>query len=234
MRSVASIANERQKPSSAEFMTNTPTPAGEHPGLYLLLRRFLVVGFLIILDLWSKSFVFEWLRSDRAELVRDACGHARQHVLGEDVQWFTFMLSENPGAAFGQFASFPHALIGLRIVAVIALTVMIIRARRGSGLLSGEALFNGALILVLAGALGNLYDNLMLEATGGHPYGKVRDFIDVYFVSWKQHFPTFNVADSCISVGAVILLLGSFMKRDEKPSEDPEPGMEAGPTDAPA
>jgi signal peptidase II len=206
-------------------MTTTPE-LGDRPGVALLLRRFLVVGVLIALDLWSKAYVFEWLRSDGIELVRDGCGHARMHVLGENVQWFTFMLSENPGAAFGQFAGFPHALIGLRIVAVIALTVMIIRARLGN------AWFNGALILVLSGALGNLYDNLMLEATGGHPYGKVRDFIDVYFVTWKSHFPTFNVADSCISVGAVILLIGSFVKTDgEKESAgEAEPESEVATT----
>ena len=54
-------------------------------------------------------------------------------------------------------------------------------------------------------------------------YGAVRDFIDVYTPQWRDtlpwgaHFPTFNVADSCITVGAVLLLLSGFgdSKKDE-------------------
>jgi signal peptidase II len=68
-----------------------------------------------------------------------------------------------------------------------------------------------ALVLVLAGAVGNLYDNLFL-AREGETFGQVRDFVDVYFTAWDWHFPTFNVADSCISVGAVLLFVSSFAK----------------------
>ena len=52
-------------------------------------------------------------------------------------------------------------------------------------------------MLVLGGALGNVTDRIRL--------GYVVDFIDVYYRSW--HFPTFNVADSAIFVGAVLLIL---------------------------
>ena len=189
------------------------------PGVLILVRRFAVVAALIALDLWSKAGVFAWLRDPSTEMLRDACGHLRHHVLGEDIGWFTFMLSENPGAAFGQFAGFPHALIGLRLVAVVVLSVMIFRSK------TNNPWVVTALLLVLAGALGNLYDNLFLPTDGVHPYGKVRDFIDVYHEGWKKHFPTFNVADSCISVGAAILLLSSFVKREE-PSEVPEPAAD--------
>ncbi|MEO0662199.1 MAG: signal peptidase II, partial [Planctomycetota bacterium] len=77
----------------------------------------------------------------------------------------------------------------------------------------GQPVQLAALVLVLAGALGNLYDNLYFEPHPGLPgflegrsYGPVRDFIDVYFAPWDWHFWTFNVADSCISVGAVLLI----------------------------
>jgi signal peptidase II len=169
-----------------------------------VLARYAAVAVLVALDLWSKAAVFAWLQDPATELVRDGHGHQRRHVLGDSVEWFTFMLSENPGAAFGQFGDHPHALIGLRVVAVLFLLTLIFRARRG------QPLHVTSLVLVLAGALGNLYDNLFLPAEGGHPYGKVRDFIDVYFAAWDWHFPTFNVADSCITVGAALLLLGSF------------------------
>lgn len=55
-----------------------------------------------------------------------------------------------------------------------------------------------ALALVLGGAIGNLIDRL------SRPDGGVVDFIDVYYGSW--HWPAFNLADSAISVGAVMLL----------------------------
>ena len=97
----------------------------------------------------------------------------------------------------------------LMIMAVLGLLVLIVRARVGS------PWFTAALLLVLAGALGNLYDNLFRPAEGDNPYGMVRDFIDVYFARWNWHFPTFNVADSCITVGAAILLIGSLFKGKE-------------------
>lgn len=57
-----------------------------------------------------------------------------------------------------------------------------------------------ALALVLGGAVGNLIDRVML--------GYVIDFIDVYYDKW--HFPAFNVADSAISVGVVMLIIDTF------------------------
>ncbi|MDE2237203.1 MAG: signal peptidase II, partial [Elusimicrobia bacterium] len=58
------------------------------------------------------------------------------------------------------------------------------------------------LLLVLGGALGNLYDRLA--------YGFVVDFIDL------RVWPVFNVADSCISVGAACLMLGLWLSGDGK------------------
>ena len=57
-----------------------------------------------------------------------------------------------------------------------------------------------ALALVLGGAVGNLWDRLL--------YGFVVDFIQVYYQQW--YFPAFNVADSAITVGAVLLLIDAF------------------------
>ena len=62
-----------------------------------------------------------------------------------------------------------------------------------------------ALSLVLGGAVGNLVDRVL--------YGHVIDFIDVYYASW--HWPTFNVADSAITLGAALLLLDAFTNHNK-------------------
>lgn len=59
-----------------------------------------------------------------------------------------------------------------------------------------------ALSLVLGGALGNLWDRLT------NPSGAVVDFIDVYYRDW--HWPAFNIADSAITVGAVMLVIAAL------------------------
>ena len=62
-----------------------------------------------------------------------------------------------------------------------------------------------ALALVLGGALGNLLDRVFL--------GYVVDFIDVYYLNY--HWPAFNVADSAITVGAILLIIESLCHRDQ-------------------
>jgi len=156
---------------------------------------------IVILDLWSKAAVFAWLERLRREggLVRDEHGHPRLPLVDG---WLTFMESRNPGAAFGQLESFPRFLVFGRAAAALFLIWLLARTSRG------RPWFTAALVLVLGGALGNLYDNLFLaDPASDRPFGMVRDFIDVYFGVFDWHFPTFNVADSCITIGAVLLLL---------------------------
>ncbi|MGS0536192.1 signal peptidase II [Pseudoalteromonas sp. SaAl2] len=64
----------------------------------------------------------------------------------------------------------------------------------------------GAYALVLAGAIGNLYDRMY--------YGYVIDFLHFYYESW--HFPAFNIADSAICVGAALLLFDAFTGESPK------------------
>ena len=166
-----------------------------------LLACFVAVVLLVALDLWTKSAVFSWLGDPRTRLEVDGCpyGHERLVIIDD---WLAFMLSLNPGMAWGLRLP-PHILVFGRIAAVLFLVVLLVRAG------SGRKLLDSALVLILAGAIGNLHDNLFMRAEG-LPFGKVRDFIDVYFPGRPWHFPTFNVADSCITVGAVLLFLGSF------------------------
>jgi signal peptidase II len=173
------------------------------------------VAVLLVLDLWSKAAVFAWMEDlDRAgKLVADDCGHAHErHELIDG--WLTFMLSLNPGAAFGQLDKWPWLLVGGRVFAALFLTWLLVRTPRGKPVLVT------AFVLVLAGALGNLYDNLLRARDlqldrfyAERRFMPVRDFIDVYFSAWQWHFPTFNVADSCITIGAILLLATSFFRR---------------------
>jgi signal peptidase II len=64
--------------------------------------------------------------------------------------------------------------------------------------------------LVLGGALGNLIDRAL--------YGYVIDFMDVFYEDW--HWPAFNVADSSITVGVVMLLLDSVLPKRLRPSSE--------------
>lgn len=191
---------------------------GERPSLRRNLICLGIVLGLVVLDLWSKSAAFDFLA--RAELVRDATGHDRYPLLGE---WFGFMRNLNYGAAFGQLKGIPHLLVILRAVAVVVLAWLICKTP------GSQRVYLVALVLILSGAAGNLYDNLFhrpFDHDPTRPFGPVRDFIDVYFVGWRWHFPTFNVADSCITVGAVLLLISGLFAREDSPqppqAEEPE------------
>ena len=117
--------------------------------------------------------------------------------------------AENPGAAFGLFRRLPPAARGplfhlVSIGAVVLITLYYLR-------LSGAKEERWALIglpLVLGGALGNWVDRLAR--------GFVIDFIEAH---WKGVYtwPSFNVADSAIVVGVILLLIDGMVRRDRKP-----------------
>ena len=187
----------------------------ERPKSAQLLMRFGWVALIVAADLWSKAAVFAWMTPlrDRGDLPLHHCGllgHPRFSIAGD---WLAFMLSLNPGAAFGKLGDWPYLLVGGRIVAALFLVWLILRAT------PTKAWVATAFVLILGGALGNLYDNLLLDQPhAGRPFGPVRDFIDVYFGFADWHFPTFNVADSCITVGATLLVLNGLFAPKPKPA----------------
>ena len=171
------------------------------PRVATITARLCVALALIAIDLASKHWVFQWMDSLPAGASYDRHGHFRYPLIG---QWLACMLSYNQGMAWGIQIP-PYVLIGARAIAVLFLVYLVARSPLGARMNAA------AFVLILAGAAGNLYDNLFEESrTKGHPFGAVRDFIDVYFYRWDYHFPTFNVADSCITVGAVCLFLASL------------------------
>ncbi len=111
---------------------------------------------------------------------------------------FNLTYVHNTGAAF----SFLSEAGGWQrwFFAGLALGISIIIAIWLSRLQKHETLLAIALSLVLGGAVGNLIDRLA--------YGYVIDFLDVYYGNW--HWPAFNIADSAITLGVVLMLLESF------------------------
>ena len=117
--------------------------------------------------------------------------------------FFNLVLAWNRGVSFGMFDSDSALnawiLSALALVIVLALAVWLRRAER----LTVAA----ALGMVIGGALGNVADRLQ--------YGAVRDFLDFHAAGY--HWPAFNVADACITVGAALLVLDSLFVKAEKP-----------------
>jgi signal peptidase II len=196
------VTSERLATPPNEIAAAEAHPAHERVPATSLAARAAVVVALVVADLWSKSAVFAWLASGVPFAECHRHGTPRYTIFGD---WFAFMLSRNPGMAWGFNKLPPWLLVGGRIAAVAFLAWLVARTPKTRRVLVV------ALVLVLAGAVGNLYDNLFL-AREGETFGQVRDFVDVYFTAWDWHFPTFNVADSCISVGAVLLFVSSFAK----------------------
>ena len=123
--------------------------------------------------------------------------------------YFSWMLAYNTGAAFSFLADgggWQRWLFAM--IAVVVSAVLIVWLKR---LGRNDTWLAVALALVLGGALGNLYDRIVL--------GHVIDFI---FVHWHEHgFPAFNVADSGITVGAIMLALDMFKtKKSGAPVRD--------------
>jgi len=110
--------------------------------------------------------------------------------------FFNLIHTTNAGAAFGLFSESPAAwktAVLIVVSVLLLLSVLIIGLRMGRPHWGTGV----GLALILGGALSNLYDRIRV--------GEVVDFLDFYFRSY--HWATFNLADSCIVVGAGILVV---------------------------
>jgi signal peptidase II len=156
--------------------------------------RYLFVSLgVIALDQWTK-----WL----VEI------HLPQHTAQSIIPGLLNLTHvRNTGVAFGLFAS--HGMNGgswlLTLLGLAALAAVTIYFWFAS---PHDRLLLVSLALVVGGAVGNLIDRMSS--------GAVTDFIDVYAGSY--HWPSFNVADSAISVGIVLMAIDSFRSR-KKTSE---------------
>ena len=121
--------------------------------------------------------------------------------------FFSLILAFNPGAAF----SFLAGASGWQrwffsLIALAAAMLILWLMRR-----NGNRVYMTALALILGGAIGNLIDRLVI--------GQVVDFLLFHWRGWS--YPAFNVADSAITVGAVLLIYDSFRPQGRDAMKEP-------------
>lgn len=151
----------------------------------MALAWLLISALIVVLDLWTKALATESL-----SLYRPV----------ELTSWLNMTLAHNYGAAFSFLSDAGGwqrwLFTGLASVVTLVLIGWLLR------LPTSEKLTAAALCLIIGGAVGNLIDRVI--------NGYVVDFIDVYVNDW--HWPAFNVADSAITCGVILLLLDSFLQ----------------------
>ena len=140
---------------------------------------------VVILDQLSKQAASQWLAFNQAQPVFPG---------------FNLTLVHNTGAAFSFLRDAGgwqrYFFIVLTTAVSIALLVWLAR------LPGNRSWLACALALIMGGAIGNLWDRLQ--------YGYVIDFIEVYYDKWS--WPVFNMADSAITAGALMLIIDAFRR----------------------
>lgn len=157
---------------------------------------------------WRQSGLY-WLWLSVAVLVLDQASKLwvdaafELYERVEVMPGLNFTLVYNRGAAFSLLSEADGwQRWFFAIFALIVSAVILVWLRR---VVRADRLQGSGLALVLGGAIGNVWDRLQ--------HGHVIDFIDVHYGNW--HWPAFNVADSAITVGVVLLLADTLLVRRE-------------------
>jgi signal peptidase II len=156
--------------------------------------KYLWISLLVVVgDQLTKAMAEHWLQ---------------YHQAVEVVPYFEWFLSYNTGAAF----SFLAGAGGWQrwFLSVVAIVVSVVLAVWISRLEREEKLTAFSLAMILGGAVGNLIDRLL--------HGYVIDFIQVWLGTYP--WPAFNIADSAIFVGAVVLIASGMFSSYREPQTD--------------
>src|SRR5674476_540719 len=152
------------------------------------MRRWLMISTVIVaLDLFTKY------------LVQSALAYGEHITI---TSFFNLVLTYNAGAAFSflsDASGWQRWFFSAIAASASGLIIYLLRKH------AADKLFCMALSLILGGALGNLWDRITL--------GHVVDFLDFHVSNY--HWPAFNVADSAIFLGAILLILDSFRHKKE-------------------
>lgn len=152
------------------------------PGAWMWLGLTLAV---LVLDQWTKGLVVRHFVEYQSVTLLPVLDLVRFHNEGAAFS----LLSDASGWQRWFFTA-----LGLGVSAVLLVWLVRLPAR-------GQHRLAAALALIVAGALGNVIDRVLL--------GHVIDFIHFHYREW--YFPAFNVADSAITVGAALLILDSLL-----------------------
>ena len=154
-----------------------------------LLGWYALAVLIVLADQYTKGLATTHLQYGRPEAV---------------FSWFNLTLQHNTGAAFS-FLSTAGGwqrwfFSGIAVVVSVGLVIWLYTLARQQWLLALS------LSLILGGAIGNLWDRLV--------QGYVVDFVSLHYGGY--YFPAFNVADSAITVGAICMILDSFLSKPEQ------------------
>jgi signal peptidase II len=151
--------------------------------VFTYLKVSVAILFLVAFDLWTKHWA-------AAHFMR---GQTKTIIPG----LFNLTLVHNTGAAFGLGAKWSMSFfVTTSVLAICLVNYLLIRLR------PEERIPRWALTLILSGALGNLIDRIR--------QGYVVDFFDFYVR--RYHWPAFNIADACITVGAGLFFLEMLLR----------------------
>ncbi len=192
--------------------TDISTPlagqAAEHLADLRAKGRYLLISLaVLVLDQWTKWLV-EINFSDHAGIEVIPGLLNLTHV-------------RNTGVAFGLFATRGN-MLGTLVLTLLGIAALVFVSYYFRLVPRHDRMLLIALALVIGGAIGNLLDRALS--------GAVTDFVDFYYGTYHWH--TFNVADSAISVGIGLMILGTFRQPGTEPSPVVETPGDAAPGDA--
>ncbi len=150
-----------------------------------------IASIVAFLDLYSKDFIFEFL--DNKE-------HKELAVTG----FFNLVTVWNKGVSFGMLNDLTYGKYIILTVNLLILLVLLIWLYRNKIIY-----LTWAIGLIIGGAIGNITDRIYNNA--------VADFLDFYI--GKYHWPAFNLADSAVFLGVVLLLLENYFVKTNKENE---------------
>jgi signal peptidase II len=192
--------------SAAWELQNQRTSKGERPGVGRVALFFLPAVIGLAADLWTKSYMF----ANHFSAADAAAGYPqRPHWWAEGI--FGIQTSTNPGALFGIGSGYSWLFAGFSVVALLGIIVWVFRF---GGFTDRWLTF--ALGLVSGGIVGNFYDRVGLGFTEGFPEDiryNVRDWVlfRLEGVTFFDPWPNFNIADSVLVAGAIMLFVHAFM-----------------------
>ena len=153
----------------------------------LFFKGLLVAFVVILLDQWSKYYVFNIFAKSEINVI-------------EVLPFFNLSKVYNYGISFGMLGNIAYGKLILSSVAIVIVLILLFwlyKVRKNY--------LSVALGMVIGGAIGNIIDRVRV--------GAVADFLDFHIAGY--HWPAFNIADSAVFLGVAVLLIDSFLDKDK-------------------